>query len=144
MTLQNVVKSYRIIYCLYSTWSNNNMLLNWCFSFLKLLFRPFQKSNKMKKLYRKKVWLPLNSKIKFKAKLQIDHIEIWSFRKAVGKQSGSSTRLENLWNGVFSNRIQTNYLSYRFVRYDLHLTTFMIFCWYGNKTLIHAVILQPL
>ena len=101
MTLQNVVKSYRIIYCLYSTWSNNNMLLNWCFSFLKLLFRPFQKSNKMKKLYRKKVWLPLNSKIKFKAKLQIDHIEIWSFRKAVGKQSGSSARPENWWYYIY-------------------------------------------
>ena len=101
MTLQNVVKSYRIIYCLYSTWSNNNMLLNWCLSFLKLLFRPFQKSNKMKKLYRKKVWLPLNSKIKFKAKLQIDHIEIWSFRKAVGKQSGSSARPENWWNYIY-------------------------------------------
>ena len=101
MTLQNVVKSYRIIYCLYSTWSNNNMLLNWCLSFLKLLFRPFQKSNKMKKLYRKKVWLPLNSKIKFKAKLQIDHIEIWSFRKAVGKQSGSSARPENWWYYIY-------------------------------------------
>ena len=105
MTLQNVVKSYRIIYCLYSTWSNNNMLLNWCFSFLKLLFRPFQKSNKMKKLYRKKVWLPLNSKIKFKAKLQIDHIEIWSFRKAVGKQSGSSARPKNWWNYIYLWRL---------------------------------------
>ena len=48
----NIVKSYRIIYCLYSTWSNNNIILNLCLSFFKLLFRPFQKSNKMKKLYR--------------------------------------------------------------------------------------------